>query len=103
MPVNYLLVENLRRFHSYYGEGLTIECPTGSGIMLTLDKIADELCRRLVKLFARGADGRRPVFGQCETFQTDPHFKGPTSCFRSIFTVTTGAGAVPRTRLAGPG
>jgi hypothetical protein len=75
MPVNYLLVENLRRFHSYYGEGLTIECPTGSGIMLTLDKIADELCRRLVKLFARGADGRRPVFGQCEKFQTDPHFK----------------------------
>jgi hypothetical protein len=75
MPVNYLLVENLRRFHLYYGEGLTIECPTGSGIMLTLDKIADELCRRLVKLFARGADGRRPVFGQCEKFQTDPHFK----------------------------
>jgi hypothetical protein len=75
MPVNYLLVENLRRFHMYYGEGLTIECPTGSGIMLTLDQIADELCRRLIKLFARGADGRRPVFGRYEKFQTDPNFK----------------------------
>ena len=74
MPVNYLLVENLRRFHLFYGDGLTIECPTGSGIMLTLNEIADELCRRLIKLFLRGADGRRPVFGGYEKFQTDPNF-----------------------------
>jgi Glycosyl hydrolase family 63 C-terminal domain len=75
MPVNYLLIENLRRFYQYYGDGLKIECPTGSGVMLTLDQIADELCRRLIKLFLRGADGRRPVFGGYEKFQTDPHFK----------------------------
>jgi hypothetical protein len=75
MPVNYLLIENLRRFHRYYGDGLRIECPTGSGIMLTLDQIADELCRRLIKLFLRDADGKRPVFGPYEKFQTDPHFK----------------------------
>jgi len=75
MQVNYLLVENLRRFHQYYGDGLTVECPTGSGIMLTLDQVSDELCRRLLKLFQRGADGRRPVFGSYEKFQTDPHFK----------------------------
>jgi hypothetical protein len=75
MPVNYLLVESLRRFHRFYGDGLRIECPTGSGIMLTLNEIADELCRRLIKLFLRGADGRRPVFGKYETFQTDAHFK----------------------------
>jgi hypothetical protein len=75
MQVNYLLVENLRRFHQYYGDGLTVECPTGSGIMLTLDQVGDELCRRLLKLFQRGADGRRPVFGSYEKFQTDPHFK----------------------------
>ena len=43
--------------------------------MLTLDKIADELCHRLIKLFRRGADGRRPVFGPYEKLQTDPHFK----------------------------
>jgi hypothetical protein len=43
--------------------------------MLTLDEIADELCRRLLKIFLRGPDGRRPVFGGYEKFQTDPHFK----------------------------
>ena len=76
MPVNYMVVEHLRRFYQYYGDALKVECPTGSGIMLTLDKIADELCHRLIKLFRRGADGRRPVFGPYEKFQTDPHFKG---------------------------
>ena len=45
MPVNYLLIEHLRRFYQFYGDGLTIECPTGSGVMMTLDQIADELCR----------------------------------------------------------
>jgi hypothetical protein len=75
MQVNYLLVENLRRFHQYYGDGLTVECPTGSGVMLTLEQVADELCSRLLKLFRRGPDGRRPVFGSYEKFQTDPHFK----------------------------
>ena len=59
----------------FYGDGLKIECPTGSGVMLTLDEIADELCRRVLKLFQRGADGRRPAFGGYEKFQTDPHFK----------------------------
>jgi hypothetical protein len=75
MPVNYLLIENLRRFYLFYGDGLKIECPTGSGIMLTLNEIADELCRRLLKIFLRGPDGRRAVFGGYEKFQTDPHFK----------------------------
>jgi hypothetical protein len=75
MPVNYLLVENLRRFHQFYGDRLKIECPTGSGIMLTLNEIADELCRRLIKLFLRGPDGRRPVFGGYEKSQTNPDFK----------------------------
>ena len=75
MPVNYMLIENLRRFHLFYGDGLKIECPTGSGVMLTLEEVADELCRRLLKLFLRGPDGRRAVFGRYEKFQTDPHFK----------------------------
>ena len=75
MPVNYLLIESLRRFYRFYGDGLKIECPTGSGIMLTLNQIADELCRRLIKLFVRGPDGRRPVFGKYEKFQGDAHFK----------------------------
>jgi len=75
MPVNYMLIENLHRFYQFYGDRLKVECPTGSGTMLTLDKIADELCHRLIKLFRRGADGRRPVFGPYEKLQTDPHFK----------------------------
>jgi hypothetical protein len=75
MPGNYLLIENLRRFYQFYGDALKIECPTGSGVMLTLDQIADELCRRLIKLFHRGPDNRRPVFGPYEKFQTDPHFR----------------------------
>ena len=75
MPVNYMLVEHLRRFHQFYGDWFTIECPTGSGTMMTLNQIADELCRRLIGLFLRGPDGRRPVFGAYEKFQVDPHFK----------------------------
>jgi hypothetical protein len=75
MPLNYLLIENLRRFYQFYGNGLTIECPTGSGRMMALDQIADELCRRLLSLFRRGADGRRPVFGNYEKLQVDPYFK----------------------------
>jgi len=75
MPVNYLLIENLRRFHQFYGDRLKVECPTGSGTMLTLDEIADELCRRLIKIFRRDADGRRPVFGGYGKFQSDPNFK----------------------------
>jgi Mannosylglycerate hydrolase MGH1-like glycoside hydrolase domain len=75
MPVNYMLIENLRRFHQFYGNGLTIECPTGSGTMMNLDQIADELCRRIIRLFVRDPDGRRPVFGNYEKFQRDPNFK----------------------------
>jgi hypothetical protein len=75
MPVNYLLVESLRRLHQFYGDEFKIECPTGSGIMVTLDEIADELSRRLIKIFRRNADGRRPVFGGYEKFQSDPNFR----------------------------
>jgi len=75
MPVNYMLIENLRRFYQFYGDGLTVECPTGSGTMMTLNQVADELGRRLLSLFLRGPDGRRPVFGNYEKFQVDPQFK----------------------------
>ncbi|TAJ19461.1 MAG: glucosidase [Planctomycetota bacterium] len=59
-PVNYLLIEALERFHHYYGDGLKVECPTGSGQWMTLQEVAGELSRRLTRLFVRGADGRRP-------------------------------------------
>ncbi len=61
MPVNYLLIESLRQFHLYYGDEFTVECPVGSGTMLTLDQVADELTTRLTRLFLRGPDGKRPA------------------------------------------
>ncbi|MDC7788771.1 glucosidase [Rhodoplanes sp. TEM] len=75
MPVNYLMVESLEKFGLFYGDDLSIECPTGSGRMLSLAAVADELRRRLVGLFLRGADGRRPVLGDHPKLQDDPHFR----------------------------
>jgi hypothetical protein len=74
MPVNFLIIESLQRFHHYYGDDFKVEYPTGSGAYLTLDEIACELSKRLAKLFLRDADGRRAVFGDCEKLQTDPNF-----------------------------
>jgi hypothetical protein len=75
MPVNYLLIESLQRFHHYYGREFTVECPRGSGTYLTLAQVAQELSRRLSRLFLRDDKGRRPVFGANEKFQDDPHFR----------------------------
>ncbi len=75
MPVNFLIVEALRRFHLYYGDDFKVECPTGSGKYLTLSEVADEIARRLASLFLRDKDGRRPVFGDDPRLQNDPAFK----------------------------
>src|SRR5207249_3549515 len=75
MPVNYLIIESLRKFHGYYGDEFKVECPTGSGTMLTIDEVADELSRRLARLVLRDETGRRAVFGEIEKFQRDPHFR----------------------------
>ncbi|HSK40844.1 MAG TPA: glucosidase, partial [Arenibaculum sp.] len=74
-PVNYLLIESLRRFHRYYGDEFRIAYPTGSDRLLTLREVADELAGRLLGLFMPDDRGRRPVFGDSATLQTDPHFK----------------------------
>ena len=63
MPVNFLIVESLQRFHYYYGDDFKVECPTGSGQYLTLNEIADEISKRLSKLFLRDENGKRAVFG----------------------------------------
>jgi hypothetical protein len=75
MPVNFLLIESIQRFHHYYGDDFKIECPTGSGRYVTLLEASDELIRRLTRIFLRDADGRRAVFGDVAKFQTDPHFR----------------------------
>ena len=74
-PVNYLIVESLLQLHQYYGDDFKVECPTGSGQYLTLKEIAYELSGRLMRIFLRDANGRRPVFGHQEKFQCDPHWR----------------------------
>jgi hypothetical protein len=90
-PVNFLLIQALRRFHEYYHESFRVECPTGSGRMMNLDEVADEVCRRLVSTFQRDAQGRRPVFGNNEKFQSDPHWRDYVP-FYEYFHGDTGAG-----------
>lgn len=74
-PVNYLLIESLQRFHHYYGDDFKIECPTSSGNMMTLLEIADELSRRLVRLFLRDEHGMRPAMANHPKLQEDPYFR----------------------------
>ncbi|MEO6655785.1 MAG: glucosidase [Pyrinomonadaceae bacterium] len=74
-PVNYLLVESLQKFHYYYGDDLKVECPTGSGNMMNLWEVSQELSRRMSRIFLQDADGQRPVFGNSEKFRTDEHFR----------------------------
>jgi len=74
MPLNFLIVESLQRFHFYYGDEFRVECPTGSGKYLSLKEISEELSRRLASLFLKDANNRRPIFGDCEKMQTDPNF-----------------------------
>jgi hypothetical protein len=75
MPLNYLLVRSLRRFHNYLGADFTVELPTGSGRQVTLAQAADEVTARLVALFLPGDGGRRPVWGGYDRPVTDPHWR----------------------------
>lgn len=74
LPVNYLIIESLQKFHYYYGDDFKVECPTGSGQFLTLNEIADFLSKRLSKLFLKDERGRRPFNGDFDKFQFDPNF-----------------------------
>jgi mannosylglycerate hydrolase MGH1-like protein len=75
MPINALLIRALLSFYLFYGDTFQVECPTGSGRRMNLFEVAREIANRLVRIFLRGPDGRRPVFGGAETFQTDPHWR----------------------------
>jgi hypothetical protein len=74
-PINALIIRGLLVFHQYYGDGFTIECPTGSGNQMTLFEVARELASRLTRIFLRDAQERRPVYGGTTKFQTDPHWR----------------------------
>lgn len=75
MPINILLIDSLREFHSYYGDDFLIECPTASGVTMSLRDVADHLASRLTRLFLRGEGGRRPMLGDDVVSQTDEHFR----------------------------
>jgi hypothetical protein len=90
-PVNYLLIESLQKFHHYLGDDYKVECPTGSGQMLTLWEVAAEISRRLTHIFLRRPDGRRPVHGGTEKFQRDPHWQDSV-LFYEYFHGDNGAG-----------
>jgi hypothetical protein len=90
-PVNYLIIESLQRFHHYLGNDYKVECPTGSGKMMTLWEVAAEISRRLTRIFLCGPDGRRPVYGGIEKFQTDPNWRDLIQ-FHEYFHGDNGAG-----------
>jgi hypothetical protein len=90
-PANFLLIESLQKFHYYVRDQLKVECPTGSGQMKTLWEVAAELSRCLTRIFLRGSDGRRPVFGRIEKFQCDPHWRD-LLLFHEYFHGDNGAG-----------
>ncbi|MFP5043050.1 MGH1-like glycoside hydrolase domain-containing protein [Parasediminibacterium sp. JCM 36343] len=76
MPVNFLIVESLQRFHYYYTDDYKVECPTGSNQYLSLDDIASMIAKRLANLFLRdNTTGKRPIFGNYDKLQYDPNFK----------------------------
>jgi hypothetical protein len=75
MPVNVMLIRALLNFYAYYGDDFKIECPTGSGRMMNLFEVAKEISDRLAGIFLLDAQGRRPVYGGTEKFQTDPHWR----------------------------
>jgi len=91
MPLNFLLIESLQKFHYFYGDDFKIECPTGSGREATLREVADELAQRLAGLFLKGADGQRPVLKMHPKLATDPHFRDHV-LFHEYFHGDTGRG-----------
>jgi len=74
-PLNYLVISVLDRYHRFFGDQYTIEYPTGSGKQLTLDRVAADLQDRLISIFTRGPDGRRPCFGGTEVQQVNPAWR----------------------------
>jgi hypothetical protein len=75
MPVNTMIIRALLNFYLYYGDNFKIECPTGSGNMMNLFEVSKEIAERLSRIFMRDKQGKRPVYGGTEKFQTDPHWR----------------------------
>lgn len=90
-PVNFLLIESLQKFHYYLGDDFKVECPTGSGQMMTLWEVASELSQRLTRIFLKDDSGQRPVYGGIQKLQKDPHWQD-LILFHEYFHGDNGAG-----------
>jgi hypothetical protein len=75
MPINVMIIRALQQFYLYYGDNFKIECPTDSGDMMNLFEVSKDLSKRITKIFTLDKQGRRPVFGGAEKFQTDPNWR----------------------------
>ena len=91
MPVNVMLIRALLQFYLYHGDNFKVECPTGSGNLMNLFEVSQEIANRLERIFLRDAKGRRPVYGGAEKFQTDPHWRDLIT-FSEYFHGDNGAG-----------
>jgi hypothetical protein len=91
LPMNFLLVQSLATLDRYYGDSLTVECPSGSGCWMTLAEVAGEIAERLTRLFVRDAHGRRAVLGGNDHMQRDAHWRDYVP-FHEFFHGDNGAG-----------
>jgi hypothetical protein len=91
MPLNYMIIESLRKFHYYFHDEVKVECPTGSGKFMNLKEVANELTTRLSKLFLLNGKNQRTFFGENELLQSDPHFRD-NLMFHEYFHGDTGKG-----------
>jgi hypothetical protein len=90
-PVNALIIRALLQYYMYFGDQFKVECPTGSGRMMTLYEVAEDLSNRLTSIFLKDKDGRRPVYGGTRKFQEDPHWRD-LILFHEYFHGDNGAG-----------
>jgi hypothetical protein len=91
LPLNYLLVEALERYHHFFGESLRVECPTGSGKWRNLQEVAGELSTRLARIFLPDSEGCRPCHGWDPLYAKDPHWRSLV-LFHEYFHGETGLG-----------
>ncbi|MFP4581467.1 MAG: MGH1-like glycoside hydrolase domain-containing protein [Candidatus Sumerlaeia bacterium] len=90
-PLNYLIIEALERYHHFYQDSFQVECPTGSGNMMNLKQVSQEIASRLSKLFLPGEDGQRACFGNNTKYKNDEHYKN-LLLFHEYFHGETGKG-----------
>jgi hypothetical protein len=90
-PLNFLMIESLQKYYRYCGDSLLVEMPHGSANYVNLDGVATELSRRLIKIFLKNREGKRPVYGNADPFQDDPHWRDHV-LFYEYFHGETGAG-----------